>query len=88
MSNATFKEGGSPEVRPPSLLEDPLRVPVLFFAALSLEAALIAQEKERKIGRADLPAAVEKTVATQSRGATIKDFSEEKEPGHTYYEAR
>lgn len=46
-----------------------------------------AQEQEKKIRRADLPPAVEKTVATESQGATIKGFSEEKENGQTYYEA-
>lgn len=43
--------------------------------------------QEKKIKRADLPAAVEKTVVSQSAGATIHGFSEEKENGHTYYEA-
>src|SRR5229473_988751 len=54
-------------------------------AALSLTAIAVAQEK--KIQRADLPPAVEKTVGTQSQGATIKGFSQEKENGQTYYEA-
>jgi uncharacterized membrane protein YkoI len=53
--------------------------------ALSLSATLFAQEK--KIQRSDLPPAVEKTVAAQSQGATIKGFSTEKENGQTYYEA-
>jgi hypothetical protein len=64
-----------------------MRVPVLLFAALSLEATLAGQEQEKKIQRADLPAPVEKTVATQSKGAIVKGFSEEKENGQTYYEA-
>ena len=64
MYHATFEEGGSPELKPPSLLEDPLRVPILLFAALSLEAALVAQEQERKIQRSELPAAVEKIKRT------------------------
>jgi hypothetical protein len=46
-----------------------------------------AQEQEKKIRRADLPQAVQKTVATESKGATVKGFSEEKENGQTYYEA-
>jgi hypothetical protein len=54
-------------------------------AALSLTTIAVAQEK--KIPRADLPPAVEKTVVTQSQGATIKGFSQEKEKGQTYYEA-
>lgn len=64
-----------------------MRIPVLLFAALSLEATLAGQEQEKKIQRADLPAPVEKTVAAQSQGATVNGFSEEKENGQTYYEA-
>jgi hypothetical protein len=45
----------------------------------------LAQEK--KIKRTDLPAAVEKTVVTESTGATIKGFSIEREKGETLYEA-
>src|SRR5260221_11864460 len=45
----------------------------------------IAQEK--KIKRSELPPAVEKTVAAQSAGATIRGFSTEKENGQTLYEA-
>ena len=59
------------------------KVPIMI--ALSLSTTLFAQEK--KIQRTDLPPAVEKTVAAQSQGATIKGFSTEKENGQTYYEA-
>ena len=55
------------------------------FTALALSTIAFAQEK--KIQRADLPPAVEKTVAAQSEGATIKGFSQEKEKGQTYFEA-
>src|SRR5579864_6688662 len=48
-------------------------------------ASTSAQEK--KIKRADLPPAVEKTVAAQSVGATVRGFSQEKEKGQIYYEA-
>jgi hypothetical protein len=51
------------------------------FAALS---ATHAQEK--KIERKDLPPAVEKTVAEQSKGATIKGFSTEVENKKKLYE--
>ena len=54
-------------------------------ATLTLSTLALAQEK--KIQRADLPPAVEKTVATQSQGATIKGFSQERENGQTHYEA-
>ncbi len=46
-----------------------------------------ASAQEKKIKRSDLPPAVEKTVAAQSEGATIRGFSTEKENGQTFYEA-
>ncbi len=45
-----------------------------------------ASAQEKKIKRSDLPPAVEKTVAAQSAGATIRGFSTEKEKGQTLYE--
>jgi len=59
-------------------------LPILFSIVL-LATSSVAQEK--KIKRSDLPPAVEKTVALQSKGATIRGFSEEEENGQTYYEA-
>lgn len=50
-----------------------------------LNVAVHAQEK--KLSRKDLPPAVEKTVAEQSKGATIKGFSTEVENGKKIYEA-
>ena len=58
---------------------------VLVIAGLILTASASAQEK--KIRRSDLPPAVEKTVAANSEGATIKGFSTEQENGQTIYEA-
>lgn len=60
------------------------------FASLAIIAALAiaASAQETKIQRADLPPAVEKTVAEQSKGATVKGFSKEIEKGSTYYEAQ
>jgi len=46
---------------------------------LTLAAGAVGMARETKIKRSDLPAAVEKTVAAQSKGA----FSEEKENGAT-----
>src|SRR6266853_3702783 len=46
----------------------------------------MASAQEKKIKRSDLPPAVEKTVAQQSRAATIRGFSTEKENGQTLYE--
>jgi hypothetical protein len=49
--------------------------------------ATVAVASEKKIKRTDLPAAVEKTVAEQSKDATVKGFSQEIEKGKKYYEA-
>jgi hypothetical protein len=55
-------------------------------AASGLLLAGSASAQEKKIKRSDLPPAVEKTVAAQSEGATIRGFSTEKEKGQTFYE--
>ena len=60
---------------------------LLLIAALLLSVTAVAEEQEKKIQRADLPPAVEKTVAAQSQGAMIRGFSQEKEKGQTYFEA-
>jgi hypothetical protein len=54
--------------------------------ASGLLLAGIASSQEKKIKRSDLPPAVEKTVAAQSAGATIRGFSTEQEKGQTLYE--
>ena len=56
-------------------------------AASGLLLAGSASAREKKIKRSDLPPAVEKTVAAQSVGATIRGFSTQKEKGQTFYEA-
>jgi hypothetical protein len=58
----------------------------VILAASGLLFAGTASAQERKIKRSDLPPAVEKTVAAQSTGATIRGFSTEKEKGQTLYE--
>src|SRR5713226_8780583 len=58
---------------------------VLAIVAVLLGATLTFSQ-EKKIKRSDLPPAVEKTVAAQSEGATIRGFSQEKENGQTLYE--
>ena len=58
---------------------------IVLAAGVLFAASAGAQEK--KIKRADLPPAVEKTVAAQSVGATVRGFSQEKEKGQVYYEA-
>ena len=60
---------------------------MVVLVALLLPAFALAQEQEKKIQRAALPPAVEKTVVEQCKGATIKGFSVEKESGRTFYEA-
>lgn len=60
---------------------------ILALATVIAATVATAEEQEKKIQRSELPAAVEKTVAAQSQGATIKGFSQEKENGQTYYEA-
>ncbi len=60
---------------------------LVVIAALSLTLTAFAEENEKKLKRAELPPAVQKTVAEQSHGATIKGFSQEKENGQIYYEA-
>lgn len=52
----------------------------------SLFLTVPAWPQEKKIKRSDLPPAVEKAVAAQIQGATIRGFSEEKEHGQTFYE--
>jgi hypothetical protein len=54
---------------------------------IALLLSTTALAKDKKIQRADLPAAVEKALAAHSQGATIRGFSEEKGNGQTYYEA-
>jgi hypothetical protein len=59
---------------------------LLAFATIGLLLAGTASAQEKKIKRTDLPPAVEKTVAAQSEGATVRGFSTEKEKGQTFYE--
>ena len=55
-----------------------------FVIGLATLSAVQAQEK--KLKREDLPPAVEKTVAEQSKGATIQGFSTEMEGAKKLYE--
>lgn len=56
-------------------------------AAAFMAFALSVVAQEKKIGQASLPAAVQKTVKEQSKGATIKGFTTEREHGKQVYEA-
>jgi hypothetical protein len=55
-----------------------------FITGLATLSAVHAQEK--KLKREDLPPAVEKTVAEQSKGATIRGFATEMDGGKRLYE--
>ena len=55
-------------------------------AVLAVTTLAVGDDQENKIKRADLPPAVEKTVAAVSQGATIRGFSQEVENGRTLYE--
>jgi hypothetical protein len=64
-----------------------MKFKAILIAACFLGCVTGSFAQEKKIKRADLPPAVEKTVTAESAGATIKGFSEEKENGQTFYEA-
>ena len=57
-------------------------------ALLVLTCAIASQAstQERKLKRADLPAAVQKTVDQESQGATIRGYSSETDNGQLVYE--
>ena len=56
-----------------------------FVAAMAFSLTLVASA-EKKVERSALPAAVEKTVQSQSQGATIKGISSDTEDGVFEYE--
>jgi len=60
---------------------------VLAVLVTGLAALPAIQAQEKKLKREELPPAVEKTVAEQSKGATIRGFSTEMEGGKKLYEA-
>ena len=53
---------------------------------IGLATVSVAQAQEKKLKREQLPPAVEKTVATESQGATINGFATEVEKGKRLYE--
>ena len=59
----------------------------LFFLLAGVATMSVVRAQEKKIKREELPPAVEKTVAEQSKGATIRGFSTEIEKGKRLYEA-
>jgi uncharacterized membrane protein YkoI len=59
-------------------------VSTLFILVLGFAASMSGQEK--RIKRADLPPAVQKTADEQSKGATIRGYTSETEEGKLEYE--
>ena len=55
-------------------------------SGLLLSTAVGASAQEKKIARNELPPAVAATVDHETKGATIKDFTTEREHGRTTYE--
>src|SRR5579871_5379452 len=58
----------------------------IFIAWLAAALACAAFGAEKKVALKDLPAAVQKTVQDQSKGAEIKGISQETEKGVTVFE--
>jgi hypothetical protein len=61
------------------------QVVVAVFLATVLGAAH-APAQEKRVKRSDLPAAVQQTVAEQSKGATVQGYTSETENGQQEYE--
>src|SRR5438105_10316125 len=62
-----------------------INLSAITFLLVVMTAATVSAQ-ERKITRKQLPAAVEKTVARESEGATINGFATEVEKGKRLYE--
>jgi len=59
---------------------------MILLSVLALNAAMAADKGETKVALKDLPAAVQKTVAEQTRNATVLGISKELDNGKTVYE--
>jgi uncharacterized membrane protein YkoI len=62
------------------------QIAAFLFMTLALCGAINAFGKEKQLKKSDLPAAVQKTADEQSKGATVKGYSQEKENGQLAYE--
>jgi uncharacterized membrane protein YkoI len=60
---------------------------LIMFLAAVFATHSSANAQEKKITKADLPVAVQKTIDAQTQGATIRGFSTEIENGKRIYEA-
>jgi hypothetical protein len=64
-----------------------MKIPIAhLLTATALACTLTAVAQEKKIERSALPPAVEKAIQSETQGATIKGFAEEREHGKTFYE--
>ena len=61
---------------------------IISAAVTAMLFVLPAIAQEKKVQKADLPAAVQKTVDEQSKGATVRGYSTEMENGKMNYEAQ
>jgi uncharacterized membrane protein YkoI len=61
---------------------------VISAALASLLFTIPAIAQEKKLKKEELPAAVQKAVDEQSKGATVRGYSTEKEDGKTIYEVQ
>jgi inner membrane protein involved in colicin E2 resistance len=61
-------------------------VAAISFTVLLVTASALA--KEKKVEKTDLPAAVQKTVDEQSKGASVRGYSKETEKGKIEYEVQ
>jgi hypothetical protein len=55
------------------------------FAAIAFAAALSAIEKEQRIQKSDLPAAVQATADRESSGGTVREYAKVVEKGQVVY---
>jgi uncharacterized membrane protein YkoI len=61
-------------------------IAAFLFMTFALSCAVTVFGQEKQLKKSDLPAAVQKTADEQSKGATIKGYSQEKENGQVAYE--
>jgi len=61
---------------------------IISAAVTAMLFVLPAIAQEKKVQKSDLPAAVQKTVDEQSKGATVRGYSTEMENGKMNYEAQ
>lgn len=63
-----------------------MQIETLVIALMLIVVNSQASAQERKLKRSELPAAVQRTAAEQSRGAKVRGYSTEKDDGQVVYE--